>query len=197
MKETVQRGFTIVELLVVIAILVVLAGIVYAATGPSREKARQTVCMSNLSQIGQALTIYRSDYEGGTNSATNNDFHTTLATYGLPPDVFALLGYLRNQEVLHCPNVSPSKAAEWRRRNAGGPWTDYGLGIWPEPLSGQFPVLAEALKQRGEDFVYLTCPNHDFPPPDRPVPSRFMILLRINGSVAAHYYPNKEPFWKW
>ena len=58
------QGFTLVELLVVIGIIAILAGIVLAAVSASKEKARQTVCLSNLSQIGKAMAMYQQDNDG-------------------------------------------------------------------------------------------------------------------------------------
>ena len=59
-----NQGFTLVELLVVIGIIAILAGIVLAAVSASKEKARQTVCLSNLSQIGKAMAMYQQDNDG-------------------------------------------------------------------------------------------------------------------------------------
>ncbi len=56
-----RNGFTIIELLVVLGIIVVLAGVVYAASGRVRENGRQTVCLSNLKQMSMALTMYCQD----------------------------------------------------------------------------------------------------------------------------------------
>lgn len=57
-------AFTLVELLVVIAIIAVLAGIIFPVFAQAREKARQTTCQSNLRQIGTALQMYATDYDG-------------------------------------------------------------------------------------------------------------------------------------
>lgn len=58
------KGFTLVELLVVIAIISALAGLIFAGVQRAREKGRQTVCMSNLRQLGQAFLMYAQDNEG-------------------------------------------------------------------------------------------------------------------------------------
>ena len=58
-----RAAFTLLELLVVIAILALLAALLFPVFVSSREKARQTACVSNLHQIGLALAMYREDYD--------------------------------------------------------------------------------------------------------------------------------------
>ena len=59
-----KRALTLIELLVVIAIIAVLAAILFPVFATARGKARQTVCTSNLRQIGLALQMYAQDYDG-------------------------------------------------------------------------------------------------------------------------------------
>ena len=55
MKRSIRSAFTLIELLVVIAIIAILAAILFPVFAQAREKARQTVCLSNMKQTGLAM----------------------------------------------------------------------------------------------------------------------------------------------
>ena len=105
MKKSLLKGFTLIELLVVIAIIAILSGILFPVFSSAREKARTTVCQSNLKQLALAAMMYADD---------NNKCY--------PPAIYRYRGvdiywtsekilyyqYIKNREVFFCPNSAYS-----------------------------------------------------------------------------------------
>ncbi len=77
-----KRGFTLIELLVVIAIIAILAAILFPVFARAREKARQSVCLSNMRQIATSLVMYAQDHNQAFQLAD-----TWQASSGVTPDI--------------------------------------------------------------------------------------------------------------
>ncbi len=91
-------GFTLIELLVVIAIIAILAAILFPVFAQARSKARQSVAISNLKQIGTAMLLYAQDYDEClpmTMDATANGQPTTIGYWATSSYQAALDTYIR------------------------------------------------------------------------------------------------------
>ncbi|HOK35446.1 MAG TPA: prepilin-type N-terminal cleavage/methylation domain-containing protein [Candidatus Pacearchaeota archaeon] len=60
MEKKNKSGFTLIELLIVIAIIAILAAIIIASTGGATVQARDSRRISDLDEIGTALSMYYS-----------------------------------------------------------------------------------------------------------------------------------------
>ncbi len=96
----VRDGFTLIELLVVISIIAILAAMLLPALEQARQKARQTVDINNLKQIGLALEMYTDD---------NNNFYPSLGPtfyWGESPPGWSekLYPYTKNKNIYINPD---------------------------------------------------------------------------------------------
>ena len=83
-----RRGFTLVELLVVVAIIALLIAILLPALQKARKSANQTVCASQLRQLGMAMYMYANENRGyfpGFQGAVAPYFNNRLVGFANPP----------------------------------------------------------------------------------------------------------------
>jgi prepilin-type N-terminal cleavage/methylation domain-containing protein len=59
-----RQAVTLLEVLVVISIVATLAAVLFPVLGRGREAAFRTACLSNEKQIGLAMALYATDYDG-------------------------------------------------------------------------------------------------------------------------------------
>lgn len=95
-----SRAFTLIELLVVITIIAILAAILFPVFAKTKERARMASCQSNLRQIGNAIAMYRADYDG----------RMPFMVYYNPGDglyyrwIHAIYPNLNNRQIFECPS---------------------------------------------------------------------------------------------
>ncbi len=116
-KQTLERpasrgpsGFTLIELLVVIAIIAILAAILFPVFANARERGRQTMCLSNIKQLGYCFRMYMDDNRGRMPNI-NHTTETRLQDWAGIPRVFekpvlemgSLWPYAKDKKIYQCP----------------------------------------------------------------------------------------------
>jgi prepilin-type N-terminal cleavage/methylation domain-containing protein/prepilin-type processing-associated H-X9-DG protein len=112
-----RPGFTLIELLVVIAIIAILAAILFPVFAQAREKARQTMCVSNMKQIGLGVQMYAQDYD--EKMPFNYGYLWDEKGKQIPGTLLwwqdLVRPYVKNEQVYTCPSASPhTQESTWR-----------------------------------------------------------------------------------
>ncbi|MBC7806291.1 MAG: prepilin-type N-terminal cleavage/methylation domain-containing protein [Akkermansiaceae bacterium] len=177
--KSASGGFTLIELLVVIAIIAILAAMLFPVFAQARAKARQTVCISNLKQIGLAALMYAQDYDDTynwyssdsgripwgivANSLTEDrrfsyGVATTTAAGFTGPDAaeryalsrnFLLKPYTKDTGVMFCPNQRP-QLFDPRFPGGGYRWLNYALNEWM--MASIIPAVPPASRPRPHPY---------------------------------------------
>lgn len=180
-----RKAFTLVELLFVCVIVGLLSAIVFSVFSSTRTKSNETVCLSNLRQIGLGIKMYESDY-----GDIPHEFKTLYPTYVSSKQMFrcpqweAYLSTLSDDKqkkyssVLTMYTYEPEEAHFWSTlpREAGD----------PDSLRWTWQTLYQ---KRGERLPLVLCHFHDplanadvpFGPDGRLQMTR--MVLRLDGSV--------------
>jgi len=109
-----RRAFTLIELLVVIAIIAILAALLFSVFARAKAMAKQTQCLSNLHQIGVAISLYMNDADDQFPHCIDaSDRYAPQIWNGHPqwqaqlPSIpllnDALQPYAKSKEIFHCP----------------------------------------------------------------------------------------------
>jgi len=126
LRQSQQRGFTLVELLVVIAIVAVLAALLFPVFSSARAKARESVCTSNLRQLHLAMEMYLQDHD--------EVFPTSYVATTTGPYTSwrqAISPYVRNSDVFLCP--SAEHRGEKHEELSPERRANYALNAWLSP----------------------------------------------------------------
>jgi prepilin-type N-terminal cleavage/methylation domain-containing protein/prepilin-type processing-associated H-X9-DG protein len=122
-SEMERRGFTLIELLVVIAIIAILAAILFPVFARAREKARQTMCLSNGRQMAMAIFSYMGDYDDkfpGTSTNPNKEVSDYIYTWADCVDP-----YVKNKKIRECPSLGKVDLSRWGEYK----WSQVGVGM--------------------------------------------------------------------
>ncbi len=166
MKLTLQKSacaFTLIELLVVIALISILAAILFPVYATTRDKARQTACLTDLKQIGLGLELYLTDYDdhfpGGLGIVKNERIWAGEGWAG------QCKPYTKNTEIYSCPSDS---------RSLSGPFNfkvSYGFNANMIDIPGE------------EDDEHTPTPP-GFPRASLNSPPRSVLLFEVSGVFA-------------
>ena len=120
-----KNGFTLIELLVVIAIISILAAIIFPVFSTAKDKGRQTVCLSNLRQLGTAMQLYTNEWdglypasrviEGGDGNPYGNWAGCFHVGGVCDPTLGQIYSFVMNREMYSCPsdkNSNPPKVTD-------------------------------------------------------------------------------------
>lgn len=84
--KTSRLGLTLLEILVAVLIIALLAAITIPVVQSARYRAKETVCLSNMRQILQAIAMYRADHN-----------------YEFPRRLNLTLSYTKTSDIYRCP----------------------------------------------------------------------------------------------
>jgi prepilin-type N-terminal cleavage/methylation domain-containing protein len=132
-----RGAFTLIELLVVIVVIGILAALLLPALSRAREKARMAGCISNLRNIGMAITMYSDDYDGFLPPLSDGN-NVTWDTKILP--------YLsKSKGVFLCPSdpwprADPTRNARTYAANGGAFYPPYSAQDLPFGGFGSDPI---------------------------------------------------------
>ncbi len=166
---TLKKGFTLIELLVVITIIGLLAALLFPVFAKARERARKTVCESNLHQLGLAIQMYQQDWNGEAPSAGP----VYAAVLGQCDGVDYFRPYDPDRETYRCPDndmsVVKGNSCTW-------------FYVYRDMMDYPGHPASQGRIKPAPESVLMYCEAHEIGGPPL---SGVMTALRENGSVSA------------
>jgi type II secretory pathway pseudopilin PulG len=182
-----SRAYTLAEILVVIVILAALTAILFPVFARARENARRAVCISNLRQLGLAITMYRIDWGGVDPQVGLPLSHSAL---GLPHYMhwyYFKTHYIKNRDILYCPSFTDSRQ-EWA--------SSYSLEFMTSEYNYPSWDYEQIASLRGMDYPLAICLEHNPKVPRamrHDYETNIYHVLRIDGRVDIRKASLAEP----
>lgn len=141
------RAFTLLEMLVTISVMAVMAALLLPGIGKTIAYADRTKCLSNLKQIGTAMSQYAQDNDGrlpGPLYTAQGAYYGTRDAYALPMKLAPYLGLPTNvvyqkASVFECPAWRKAVASDVGKVYAIQTAATMGDGTVKQPFG--YPAL--------------------------------------------------------
>ena len=104
-----RKAFTLIELLVVIAILALLMSILMPVLQKVRDQAQESVCRSNMRQIGLAANLYAHEWDSCIPRGTGGDFTPWFQLFMPHLAEKPTRNDYRNVKMYRCPSYPDKK----------------------------------------------------------------------------------------